>query len=229
MSGTARLRYYRERVADYLDEFGLPLRRRSLLFYGRQLDDESRTSLAYGEGAIVQPATVSEFHSLNWPGNPTITSEAATWERSERRWPIVARRLDTMDGFCWLEEGAAEIRFFDLQCPLPVRTLYLSRVWVYPASRDLGIGRKLVEVAAAYARQLGFEQLISACVPHNARMRHLFPQLGWTYLQRTGYLRVGRALCFTIQPDGDSPVRLYSALEAAERLTRGVRHEPKLR
>jgi GNAT superfamily N-acetyltransferase len=228
MNGTARLRYYRERVLDYLDEFGLPLRRRSLLFYRRRLDDESPTSLAYGEGAIVQPVTVEEFRNLNWPGDPIITSEAAQWERSERRWPIVARRCDTMEGFCWLEEGVAEIRFFDLQCPLPMRTLYLSRVWVYPSSRDLGIGRTLLESASAYARQLRFEQLISACVPHNVQMRHLFPKIGWTYYQRSRYLRVGRAVCFSIQPVGSSPVHLYSALEAGEKLTGCVRHEAKL-
>lgn len=228
MNGTARLRYYRERVLDYLDEFGLPLRRRSLLFYRRQLEDESPTSPPYDGSAIVQPVTVEEFRRLSWPGDPIITSEAATWERSERRWPIVARRLDTMDGFCWLEEGVAEIRFFDLHCPLPMRTLYLSRVWVYPSSRDHGIGRALLESALAYARQLGFEQLISACVPHNVRMRHLFPKIGWTYYQRSSYLRVGRAVCFSIQPVGASPVRLYSAREAAEKLTRGVRHANKL-
>lgn len=220
MSATAHVRYYRERVSDYLDQFGLPLRRRSLLFYRRQIGAESPTSVPYGEDGIIQPVTVEKFRSLNWPGDPIITSEAATWERSERRWPIVASRLNTMDGFCWLEEGTAEIRYFDLDCPLPMGTLYLSRVWICPSSRDFGIGRKLLESASAYSMQLGFEQLISACVPHNVRMRHLFPQLGWSYCQQSKYVRIGRAVCFSIQPVGASPVRLYSARKAAEKLVR---------
>lgn len=222
MSGTARIRYYRDRVFDYLDEFGWPLRRRSLLFYRRRVDHGSPTSLEYGEGGIVQPVTSDEFRNLKWPGDPTVVSEAATWERSERRWPIVAMRSDTMDGFCWLEEGVAEMQFFDLQCPLPPHTLYLSRVWVYPGSRDLGIGQKLLESACAYARQLGFEQLVSVCVPHNVRMRHLFPKIGWTFYQRSSYLRMGRAVSFSIQSADGSGIRLYSASEAAARLTQSV-------
>src|SRR5438876_1039711 len=137
MSASAQARYYGERVLDYMDQFGLPLRRRSLLFYRCHVGAESTPSLVYGEGGIVQPVSVNKFHSLDWAADPIITSEAATWERSERRWAIVASRQNMMDGFCWLEEGVAEIRFFDLQCPLPSRTLYLSRVWVCPGSRDL--------------------------------------------------------------------------------------------
>jgi GNAT superfamily N-acetyltransferase len=223
MSATARLHYYLGRCSDYLDEFGLPLRRRSLLFYDRPVDEQSRPSLPYGEGASVQPSDRDEFCSLQWLGDPIITREAAMWDRPERRWPIIARYDETMDGFCWLEDGVAEIRYFDLQCRLPARTLYLSRVWVYPTARDRGIGRLLLEAAIAQARQLGFERVVSACVPHNGRMRHLFQTCGWAHFQRVKYLRAGRAVRFSIGPPSNWPVHSYSAAQAAERLAAGLR------
>jgi GNAT superfamily N-acetyltransferase len=223
MSATARLRYYLGRCSDYLDEFGLPLRRRSLLFYGRPVDEQARPSLPYGAGACVQPSDREEFCRLRWLGDPIIPREAATWERPERRWPIVARDSETMDGFGWLEESVAEIRYFDLQCWLPARTLYLSRVWVYPTSRDRGIGRLMLEAAISHARQLGFDHVISACVPHNHRMRHLFQTGGWTYFQQVKYLRAGRAVRFSIAPASERPRHSYSAIQAAEYLAAGLK------
>jgi GNAT superfamily N-acetyltransferase len=214
------LRYYRQRSLDYLEQFGLPLRRRSLLFFSHDAEQPQSLSLSYDPGGIVQPVSQERFLSFNWPGDPIVTRDAATWLRSERRWGIAAARGNTLDGFCWLEEGVAEIRFFDLECQLPDRCLYLSRVWVYPALRDAGIGRLLMKLALGYAGHLGAEQVISACVPHNDRMRHLFQANGWTYYQRVDYWRVGPAMRYSVRPSRGGSSHFRSAGAAGQLISR---------
>lgn len=214
------LRYYRQRSLDYLEQWGLPLRRRSLLFYSHDAKKQPSLSVSYDKGGIGQPVSRERFLSLSWPGDPIITREAATWSRSERRWAIAAARGNTLDGFCWLEEGVAEIRFFDLECQLPDRCLYLSRVWVYPALRGAGIGSSLMKLALAYAGQLGAEQVISCCVPPNDRMRYLFKANGWNYYQRVDYWRVGAAMRYSVRPSRGGSSRLGSAEAPGQLISR---------
>jgi RimJ/RimL family protein N-acetyltransferase len=214
------LRYYGQRLLDYLEEFGLPLRWRSLLFYHHDAENQPSLSVSYDKGGIGQPVSKERFRSFDWPGDPIVTRDAATWRRSERRWAIAAARGDTLDGFCWLEEGVAEIRFFDLECQLPDRCLYLSRVWVYPAMRDAGIGSSLLKLALAYAGHLGAERVIAGCVPHNHRMRYVFKTNGWTFYQRVDYRRVGAAMRYSVRPSLGRVRRLGSAEASGQLISR---------
>ncbi len=207
------------RGRDRLEELGLRLRRRSLLFYERRTNGEAVTELRYTGDGLIGLVTREQFLRFRWTGPAIVVKDAATWRVPGRRWAIAARRGDEMDAFCWLEAETAEIVFLDMECPLPPRTLYLSRVWVHPELRGRGVGRSLLQFAAAYGAAAGAEQLLSACVPHNGPMKRLFPDLGWTYHQRVDYLRCGPALCFCLRPESSRPKRAFSVQEAARRLT----------
>ena len=219
MSTTGQIRYYVGRVRDRLEELGFRLRRRSLLFYERRTNGEAATELRYTGDGLIGLVTREQFLRFRWAGPPIVVKDAATWRVPGRRWAIAARRGDEMDAFCWLEAETAEIVFLDMECPLPPRTFYLSRVWVHPELRGHGFGRSLLQFAAAYGAAAGAEQLISACVPHNGPMKRLFPDLGWTYHQRVDYLRCGPALCFCLRPESSQAKRAFSVQEAARRLT----------
>ncbi len=221
MSVSRAVQYYHRRVLDYLEQFGCPLRSRSLLFYERAAEREQTPVACYGEDGVIGPVSAEEFRQLRWAGDPDVIKEAATWRTPEPRWAIVAKRRDELDAFCWIEAGVADILFFDMQSPLPAGVLYLSRMWVFPSCRGQGLGRKLLKFSASYGVDVGGKQLISACVPHNHSMKRLLPDLGWTYQRRIDYLRSGPAMCFSIYPEGAVSTRVFSTREAARHLMGG--------
>ena len=221
MSLVGAARYYRGRVLDYLDLFGFPLRRRALLFYRRRLGDVPPASAVYGDSGLVRAVSMEEFRGLTWPGDPVVTRDAASWKGSGRRWAIVATRQDTLDGFCWLEEGVADLRFFDLLCPLSEHTLYWSRLWVYPALRDIGVGTALLGFTQTFAQRRGAQQLRACCVPRNLRMQRVLEKHGWRYEQRWDYLRAGPAMRYSIRTAGEGLARVYSTSAAQLTLSAG--------
>jgi GNAT superfamily N-acetyltransferase len=219
MNLATKIHYYQGRVCDYLDEFGLPLRRRTLLFYEHTAAASAKDS-AYSQGGDIRPVTMEAFLALHWPGDPYITRQAASWKGPGTRTAIAATRGSTLEGFCWMETGVADIPFFNLQCSLPAYTCYLSRLWIYPSFRGQGLGRAILQFGLAYARELGGERLICACVPHNDRMNHLFQQLGWATYRRVSYLRVGPALYFLATSGADKSKHIFTTSKAGEILLR---------
>jgi len=209
-----RVRYYSSRVLERLEAAGVPLRRRSLLFFARSIHPGDKPGDAAGI-VRVEAITPERLRRLVWPGNPKVLDEAATWQGAGVRRPIAALRGNILDGFCWLEERVAELRFFDLEAPLPPATGYLSRVWVHPSARGSGIGGALIENAMQLAAEAGIDYIVSACVPLNHRMQHLYSRLGWSVSQRVDYLRVGPLLCFAVRPVGWPPTRVYTRERAA--------------
>jgi len=213
----ARARYYSARVGDRLERAGLPLRRRSLLFFGRHPAAAGLASVAESLDARVEVITPTRLRSLEWSANPTVREEAADFRGPGTQVPIAAVNGNSLLGYCWLEAGTVDLRFFDVEAPIPSGTVYLSRVWVAPSARGSGLGRSLLLAASSIAVDLGHRELVSACVPANLRMRHLFSQLGWRALGRIDYLRAGPALLFERHRPGTPPVRVRS-LERARRL-----------
>ena len=55
---------------------------------------------------------------------------------------------------------------------------YIDSVAVVPGSRGMGLGRKLLEHAIAYARREGLTAVL-ACDPHNTKARNLYERLGF--------------------------------------------------
>lgn len=206
--------YYRERVGAHLETFGFPIRRRSLLFFERDATEDVCSDV-YGDGGAIRLACREEFRSLSWRGHPIITEEASTWSEGGEQRVVVAVRANQLDGFCWLESGYADLEFFDLMASLPSKVVYFSRVWVLPEMRSSGIGRMLLRQAAIHARQLGFLRFLIACDPRNTKMRHLSTKLGWAYLQRVNYFRIGPFLRYSIRPS-DGPSYRYSSQAHAE-------------
>lgn len=213
-------RYYRERVLQRLDEAGLPLRFRSLLWYERSCAMDAAQHIEYANGGTVRPISIEEFTTLRWAGDPSVTHYAVTWRRSGPRWAVGAVTGDQLDAFCWLEANIAEIGFLDLDCPLKRGQIYLSKVWVYPAKRGQGLGRALLKSAAAYAGTLGGSRLASACVPENQPMMSLFPELGWHYARRIDYVRVGPLAWYSIRDRAAKCQPFMSSSRAANELVR---------
>ena len=110
--------------------------------------------------------------------------------------------------------------FFDMEYPIPVGTLYCSRVWVCPDVRGQGIARALMLAAESFAADSGATHLFAACVPHNGAMRRLFGELGWSYQQGVDYFRAGPAMLFRIRPNGQKTQRAWSLPAAARLLSR---------
>jgi len=218
MNRTAIVRYYGQRVMDYLDDFGFPLRRRSLLFFERVAGIEGRIEETYSCGGTISRVTMQEFLSFDWPGNPTVTRNATDWQGSGVQWVIVATRGRTLDGFCWLESGVADIRFFDICVDLPPTALYLSRASVHPGARGHGIYKLLKRRATALTEELGYKYVISACVPHNVQIRHLNRKLGWTFYGRIDYFRAGPVLFYSIHPNSGPVVRIFSQKDARTKM-----------
>ena len=212
----ARARYYSSRIGDRLDRAGFPLRRRALLFFGRRLAAIPRLAKP-PFGMALEVVGLARFLSLEWRAHPGVRAEAADYRGAGRQWPIAAVRADEMLGFCWLEGETADLRFFDVEAPIPAGKAYLSRVWVAPSSRGSGLGRALVERATAEAAALGCHEIVSACVPANERMKHLFIELGWSTFGRVDYLRAGPAVLFELRRAG-RPARWVRSLAQASRL-----------
>jgi GNAT superfamily N-acetyltransferase len=195
-------RYYSGRLADRLDEAGFPLRRRSLVFFGVRPAEAPRDPRP-PQGVALGVVSPARFRSLRWNANAGVRDAAGEFRAFGTQRPVAAMSADEMLGFCWLETGAADLRFFDLGVPLPAGMGYLSRVWVAPSSRGSGIGRALIQQASAEAARLGLREIVSACVPENARMRHLFHEMGWSARGRVEYRRVGPAVLFVLEFAGD--------------------------
>lgn len=214
----AQAAYYRDRVLDYLDQFGFPLRRRALLFFARPTNSTS-ASRSYGEEGTIELVTTERLRSLNWPADPGTIAESSDWQGAGQQWAVAARRHDTLQGFCWLEQEAADLRFFDLQWPLPAGACYMSRAWVLPECRNQGIGRKLIDFAAVFAKELGDTRILSTCVPENLRMRHLLAESDWTYRGRVDYLRAGPLMRYTLRPAASQSSSYHSANTITRKLT----------
>jgi GNAT superfamily N-acetyltransferase len=205
----ARARAYLNRAGARLDDAGLPVRRRSLLLFGRPASPVREASAAPPD-VTVDTITPACFGALEWSANPSVRDEAAAFGPSGVQVPVGAVARDRLHGFCWLEAGVADIRFFDVEAALPPGTAYLSRVWVDPSKRGSGLGRSLIERATAVAAELGHRDLVSACVPANARMRHLFGELGWAPLGRADYLRLGPLVLFRRKRPGLLTLRAHT-------------------
>ncbi len=202
-------------MGDRLERAGFPLRCRSLLFHDRPL--AAIPSFTPAPAIALETVSPSRFRSLRWRANPGVREEAADFRGTGTQVAIAAVREDEMLGFCWLEMETADLRFLDVEAAMPAGMAYLSRVWVGPSSRGSGLGRALIERAAAEAATLGYHEIVSACVPANERMRHLFAELGWMALGRVGYLRAGPAVLFEVQRTG-APVRRARSTAQASRL-----------
>jgi GNAT superfamily N-acetyltransferase len=135
----------------------------------------------------------------------------------------VAIHDDELLGFCWLEGETAEVRFLDMDCPLPNDMLYLSRVWVHPTQRGKGLGRRLLISATGYAAFAGARRILSACVPRNERMKKLFADLGWTYAMRMDYIRGGPVMCFSVRRENERRALAFKPEDAARKLMSGIR------
>lgn len=217
MTLSEAVRYYRERAGAHLEANGLPIRRRSLLFFERSPGEESYPE-SYGEGSAIRLASTEEFRSFIWSGPSVVATEASTWAGSGKQQALVAVRGNVLDGFCWFESDYADLHFFDLIPSLPPRVAYFSRVWVLPELRSAGIGRKLLRAMAVCAENRKFQRFLIACDPRNARMRYLLSELGWRYLQRVDYFRIGPYLRYSITPASGRSHRLTSRVEAEARL-----------
>jgi GNAT superfamily N-acetyltransferase len=211
----ARTRDYSSRIGDRLDRAGLPLRRRALLFFARPLAAIPRLAKP-PFGMDLEVVSVARFLSLQWRAYAGVRAEAADYRGGGRQWPIAAVRAEEMLGFCWLESGTADLRFFEVEAPIPAAMAYLSHVWVAPSSRGCGVGRALIERAASEAATtLGCHDIVSACVPANERMKHLFLELGWSTFGRVDYLRAGPAMLFNLRRAGKRARRVWSSAEAS--------------
>jgi hypothetical protein len=65
------------------------------------------------------------------------------------------------------------------------------------------------------AVDLGFRHLVSACVPENERVRHLYSELGWSFLGRVDYVRAGVIVWVTLRRPNSPTKRLHTLKEAA--------------
>ncbi len=162
---------------------------------------------------VVSPA---RFLSLQWSAHAGGCAEAADFRGNGTQWPVAGVSVDEMLGFCWLEAETADLAFFDVEAPMPPAMAYLSRVWVAPSSRGSGLGRALIERASAEAAMLGSQEIVSACVPADERMKHLFLDLGWTACGRVDYLRAGPAVLFELQRTGAQARRVRSTVQASD-------------
>lgn len=59
------------------------------------------------------------------------------------------------------------------------RTYVLYDLFVDPAARQRGVGRRLMEAAAAEARRLGAVSLVLSTAKTNQRAQRLYESLGW--------------------------------------------------
>jgi len=218
MNRTEQFLYYGGRILDRLEQGGLPLRARSLLFYERAVVPERHAAPDSAGGRIIGPVSEEQFRAFRWAANPNVVRDALARRGTGRRWVIAARRGEQMDAFCWLEADAADMFFLDMEYRLSVGTHYLARVWVCPDHRGHGIGRALLLAAESLAADVGTTSLLAACVPRNTAMRRLFAELGWTYQQRIDYRRVGPVVWFRLRPASGRSVHVWSHSAAARLL-----------
>jgi GNAT superfamily N-acetyltransferase len=186
------------------------MRRRSLVIYDRTLSGVLAHQVEYPGGGGIGAVEGNNLARFRWAADPYVVREASEWRTSAPRWAVAATRGEEMDGFCWLEADIAEVTFLDLESPLPRGSVYLSRVWVCPEMRGQGIGRYLVTCATALAAQLGSERILSAAVPHNARMHRLFAELGWACRRTVAYRRVGPLMAFSARTADGRRSRAWS-------------------
>jgi GNAT superfamily N-acetyltransferase len=213
-----RLSYYWGRLLDRSQQHGVPFRSRSLLFFHRAGATERGAPTNYAQGGVIGPVSEHQFRNFRWAANANVVREALVDRRTGgRRWAIAARRGEQMEAFCWLEADTVDMFFFDLEYPIPAKTLYLSRVWVCPDVRGQGVGRALLLSAESFAAGSGATDLFAACVPGNGAMRRLFAELGWDYRQRVDYRRAGPAMWFRFRNEA-APGAHACSVSAAARL-----------
>jgi hypothetical protein len=73
------------------------------------------------------------------------------------------------------------------------------------------LGRLLLEHGVLVAAQKGHATTVSACVPANGRMLRLYSQLGWSFVRRVDYLRVGAPSLWILRSAEGTSWRLTSA------------------
>ncbi len=100
----------------------------------------------------------------------------------------------------WRGEVALVLAHPDPEYTIPGQRAYLSRLVVAPEHRRRGIGGRLVEHLAAYARRLGLRELALGVNCDNAAALRLYEQHGFTHVIRQAedadgaYLKLLRVL-----------------------------------
>ncbi len=149
-----------------------------LWFRWRPIPDVPRSTKH--SGVEVECLNLEAFRDLEWSGNRWVFDEACDWTGRGQRFALAAFTDERkLAGFCWLECGAADLRFFGLSMPLASGVGYLSRVWVDGEARGRGIGSALVAGLQREAMRMGLSEVIGACVPSNERMQSVFSNAGW--------------------------------------------------
>jgi GNAT superfamily N-acetyltransferase len=196
----ARLSYYFERA-------GLPVRRRELLVFEKELRAGEADSPEV-PGAVLSCPSASELQDMNYPGGWLSKEEAIEWLRTRDCQMLAASRDGAIAAYCWVETEYAELSFFDLRSPLLREEVYISHVFVTPGTRGSGLGTAIVGAALAMAASQGKRRATIACVRGNQPMRAMFARQGWTWFQTVAYLRGAWFRLFSVS-DAEGRTRRY--------------------
>lgn len=116
-------------------------------------------------------------------------------------------------GYGWLrEEGEYEIPYVQWRRPLPPRTVYCYNLYVAPAYRGRGIGRRLQIARLAASRERVYDTVLIAVMPGDQRIVHYHARHGFRAMATLWYLRCGGLRAHWRRP----------ALQRADRMARAV-------
>jgi DNA-binding MarR family transcriptional regulator/GNAT superfamily N-acetyltransferase len=110
---------------------------------------------------------------------------------------VGAKFIETFDAAkeaCWIAEREGEIVGSAFVVKKSARTAKLRLLYVEPAARGLGIGRRLVEEAMGFARSAGYKRMTLWTNDVLYAARHIYQAAGFTLTQSEPYCGFGKQL-----------------------------------
>ncbi len=108
-----------------------------------------------------------------WPGIVPVP-----W--AERKWASMAPQIDDQPEHCWVAEAdGAVVGYVTCDVLAHLRVGRIPDLAVAQQWRGQGLGRRLLEHALAYFRDLGLTLAKIETLAHNEAGRHLYPTLGF--------------------------------------------------
>ena len=137
-----------------------------------------------------------EYLAANPAGAANICMEGYSQELERLRDQYVVLLLATVDG---LAAGCVALR----QIPADAFACEMKRLWVDGAFRGLGLGRRLVEEAIDWAKQMGFETMYLDTVPAAMpEANRLYAAMGFERVERYNENPLAGVEFFRLSLDG---------------------------
>jgi GNAT superfamily N-acetyltransferase len=181
----------RDQIGYYLDRLGVPLRKRELLVFDKELEPAMGDFTPIRDGYSVRRISAEDLAQLQYlnPCGWLERHEALDWIANRPCMMIAAIQGSEIVGYCWVEHRDADLGFFDMRVALAPEAVYVSKVAVKKGMRGAGVGKALVGTALVEAVRAGFRRATIACVPTNHAMQGVLRVQQWSYFQSVKYLR----------------------------------------